>query len=133
MEHHRHDARAATHGTFPTDASGLPEVRPTRIVDLADGGELHLKIAPVAKHLGANLVRMLAYNGSIPGPTIRVPQGATVNVHVTNDSGVETTVHWHGLRLENAYDGTHQTQTPIPAGGSFSYRVKCGTIRRTRA
>jgi len=124
MEHHRHDARAATHGTFPTDASGLPEVRPTEIVDLADGGELHLEIAPVAKRLGANPVRMLAYNGSIPGPTIRVPQGATVTVHVTNDAGTETTVHWHGLRLENAYDGTHETQTPVLAGGSFSYRLQ---------
>jgi FtsP/CotA-like multicopper oxidase with cupredoxin domain len=93
-------------------------------VDLADGGELHLKIAPVAKRLGANPLRMLAYNGSIPGPTMRVPQGATVNVHVTNDVGIETTVHWHGLRLENAFDGTHETQAPIPAGGTFSYRLQ---------
>jgi FtsP/CotA-like multicopper oxidase with cupredoxin domain len=33
-------------------------------------------------------------------------------------------VHWHGLRLENAYDGTHETQTPVLAGGSFSYRLQ---------
>jgi FtsP/CotA-like multicopper oxidase with cupredoxin domain len=33
-------------------------------------------------------------------------------------------VHWHGLRLENVYDGTHQTQAPIPVGESFTYRLR---------
>jgi FtsP/CotA-like multicopper oxidase with cupredoxin domain len=34
-------------------------------------------------------------------------------------------VHWHGLRLENKYDGVpHETQTPIPVGGSFTYRIR---------
>ena len=32
-------------------------------------------------------------------------------------------MHWHGLRLDNRYDGTHETQAPIPVGGSFSYRI----------
>jgi FtsP/CotA-like multicopper oxidase with cupredoxin domain len=69
-------------------------------------------------------VRMLAYNGSIPGPTLQVRQGAEVVVHVTNDTDVETTVHWHGLRLENRYDGVPgETQAPIPPGGSFPYRL----------
>ena len=33
-------------------------------------------------------------------------QGATVTVHVTNEGDLEATVHWHGLRLENRFDGT---------------------------
>jgi FtsP/CotA-like multicopper oxidase with cupredoxin domain len=66
---------------------------------------------------------MLAYNGSIPGPTLRVPEGSEVVVNVANEGELEATVHWHGLRLENAYDGTHETQAPIPAGGTFSYRL----------
>jgi FtsP/CotA-like multicopper oxidase with cupredoxin domain len=33
-------------------------------------------------------------------------------------------VHWHGLRLENIYEGTHQTQAPIPVGESFAYRLR---------
>ena len=66
---------------------------------------------------------MLAYNGSIPGPTFRVPEGATVTVHVTNEGDLEATVHWHGLRLENRYDGTHDTQSPIPVGGTFTYEL----------
>ena len=68
-------------------------------------------------------MRMLAYNGSIPGPTLRVREGSEVTVDVTNDTEMEATVHWHGLRLENRYDGTHETQAPIPVGGSFAYRI----------
>src|SRR5215475_771382 len=68
---------------------------------------------------------MLGYNSSIPGPTLKVPQGSEVVVHVTNDGDLDTTVHWHGLRLENKYDGVpHETQTPIPVGGDFTYRIK---------
>ena len=59
---------------------------------------------------------MLAYNGSIPGPTFKIPEGATVTVQVTNEGDLEATVHWHGLRLENRFDGTHDTQAPIPVG-----------------
>ena len=36
---------------------------------------------------------------------------------------MEATVHWHGLRLENRYDGTHETQAPIPVGETFTYQV----------
>ena len=36
---------------------------------------------------------------------------------------MEATVHWHGLRLDNRYDGTHETQAAMPVGGSFSYRI----------
>ncbi len=63
---------------------------------------------------------MLAYNGSIPGPTLKLPQGATATVHVTNHGDFEATVHWHGLRLENRFDGTHDTQAPIPVGEAFT-------------
>ena len=66
---------------------------------------------------------MLAYNGSIPGPTLRVQQGSEVQVDVINEGDFEATVHWHGLRLDNRYDGTHETQAAMPVGGSFSYRI----------
>jgi hypothetical protein len=67
---------------------------------------------------------MLGYNGSIPGPTLRVRQGSEVIVNVTNDGDLDTTVHWHGVRLENKYDGVpHGTQLPIPVGGTFAYRI----------
>ena len=92
-------------------------------MELADGEEFELRIAPVAKQIGDSSVRMLAYNGSIPGPILRVKEGSEVVVNVVNEGDMEGTVHWHGLRLENRYDGTHETQAPIPVGGSFTARV----------
>ena len=110
-------------GPFPTETKGLPKAARPDVVELSDGDEFSLEIIPVAKRLGDTTVRMLAYNGSIPGPTLQVPQGSTVTVQVTNHGDLDATVHWHGLRLENRYDGTHETQAAIPVGESFTYRV----------
>jgi FtsP/CotA-like multicopper oxidase with cupredoxin domain len=108
---------------FSRETEGLPDARPTELVELADGDEFELEIIPIKKQIGDATVRMVAYNGSVPGPTLKVPQGATITVHVTNHGDVDATVHWHGLRLENRYDGTHDTQAPIPVGESFTYHV----------
>jgi FtsP/CotA-like multicopper oxidase with cupredoxin domain len=115
--HHEHVAE------LPRETEGLPQARNTELVELSDGDELELEILPVKKQIGDATVRMLAYNGSVPGPTLKVPQGATITVPVTNHGDIEATVHWHGLRLENRYDGTHDTQTPIPVGETFTYEV----------
>src|SRR5690242_12875710 len=108
---------------FPRETAALPAARSTEIVELADGERFELRIAPVTKRIGEAVVRMLAYNGSIPGPTLRVPEGAVIAVDVINDGDLEGTVHWHGLRLENRYDGTHETQAPIPVGERFTSKV----------
>ena len=112
-----------TIGPFPTETEGLPEAARPEVVELSDGDEFSLEIIPVAKRLGDTTVRMLAYSGSIPGPTLKVPEGSTVTVHVTNHGDLDATVHWHGLRLENRYDGTHETQAAIPVGETFTYQV----------
>ncbi|MGH2386220.1 MAG: multicopper oxidase domain-containing protein, partial [Candidatus Limnocylindria bacterium] len=109
---------------FPTEVAGLPEARTPEVVELADGDRFDLKIAPVAKRLGDETVRMLAYNGSIPGPTLKVREGSEVIVDIANQGDIEATVHWHGLRLENRYDGTHETQEPMAVGEEFSARVR---------
>ncbi len=108
---------------FPTDIAGLPEATRPEMLDLADGDELQLRPGPVAKRLGDATVRMLAYNGSIPGPTLKVPEGSEIVVDVENQGDMEATVHWHGLRLENRYDGKHETQAPIRVGERFTARV----------
>jgi FtsP/CotA-like multicopper oxidase with cupredoxin domain len=123
MEHthtHTHDA-----ATFSTDPAGLPAARATEVIDLADGELYELSIEPVAKQIGVHTVRMLGYSGSVPGPTLRVPEGAEIQVKVENRGDLDATVHWHGLRLDNAYDGTHETQKPMAIGESFTYRVQC--------
>src|SRR3954454_7164424 len=108
---------------FSRDTTGLPAATATDEVALGDGDRYALRIAPVTKQIGDATVRMLAYNGSIPGPTLRVPQGAEIVVNVVNEGDLDGTVHWHGLRLENRYDGTHETQDLIPIGGSYTARV----------
>src|SRR5512140_3325700 len=125
MDQHAQPGQPASAESFPTDPTGLPEATRPALLELAHGDDLHLRIGPVAKQFGDATVRMLGYNGSIPGPTLKVRQGSEVIVHVTNDGDLDTTVHWHGLRLENKYDGVpHETQTPIPVGGEFTYRIR---------
>lgn len=76
---------------FPSDVTGLPAAQPLRSLELADGDRVDLTIAPVAKRIGDVVVRMLAYNGSIPGPTLRVRQGSKLRVDVVNQGDVEAT------------------------------------------
>jgi FtsP/CotA-like multicopper oxidase with cupredoxin domain len=108
---------------FPRETDGLPPVSATQVVELVDGDRYTLRIAPVTKRIGDATVRMLAYNGSIPGPTLRVPEGAELVIDIENEGDHETTIHWHGLRLENRYDGTHETQALIPTGGRYTAQV----------
>jgi FtsP/CotA-like multicopper oxidase with cupredoxin domain len=110
---------------FPREAAGLPLVKRPVLQRLHDGDRLALEIAPVAAVIRGSAVRMIGYNGSIPGPTLHVDQGSEIVVDVTNRGDVETTVHWHGVRLDNRYDGVPiDTQAPIAVGGEFTYRVK---------
>jgi FtsP/CotA-like multicopper oxidase with cupredoxin domain len=115
---------STTSDHFPTDVAGLPAAHATEVVELADEDQFELRITPVAKRLGDATVRMLAYNGSIPGPTLKVKEGSEVVVNIENQGDMEATVHWHGLRLDNRYDGTHQTQHPMAVGERFSARVR---------
>ncbi|WP_132998137.1 multicopper oxidase family protein [Sulfitobacter pontiacus] len=63
-----------------------------------------------------------SYNGSLPGPEIRVLQGDRIRVLAENGLNEGTTVHWHGIRTPNAMDGVpFLTQDPIPVGGKFLY------------
>ena len=99
MEHDQN--REPETATFPRDATDLPEARVSEVVPLADDERYELRIAPVRKLIGGQDVRMLAYNRSIPGPTLRAKQGSEVQIDVVNEGDLEATVHWHGLRLDN--------------------------------
>ena len=110
---------------FTTETTGLPEATRPQLIRLHDGDRLDLHIEPVRKRIDDAELRMLGYNGSIPGPTLQGDQGSEITVQVSNDGDVEATVHWHGLRLENRFDGVpHETQAPIPIGGTFTYKVQ---------
>jgi FtsP/CotA-like multicopper oxidase with cupredoxin domain len=73
-----------------------------------------------------------SYNGTVPGPEIRVRHGDRLRVIVENALDEETTVHWHGVRTPNAMDGVpHLTQVPVAPGETFTYEfdaVDAGTF-----
>ncbi len=65
----------------------------------------------------------LAYNGSLPGPPIRIRLGEAVAVTLKNGLEQPTTLTWHGVRIANPMDGVAGlTQPAVPPGGSFDYR-----------
>jgi FtsP/CotA-like multicopper oxidase with cupredoxin domain len=95
------------------------------IVQLANGATFNLTASMVKKTLAGHEVSMLAYNGSIPGPTIKVPKGAEITIHFTNQTNIATTLHSHGVRLDNAFDGVPDVTQPIVGtGASFDYKIK---------
>ena len=110
---------------FSTETAGLVPATRSELVRPRNGDRFDLRIDPIRKRIDAAELRMLGYNASIPGPTLHVDQGSEITVQVTNHGDVEATVHWHGLRLENRYDGVpHETQSPIPIGGTFTYTLQ---------
>lgn len=66
-----------------------------------------------------------SYNGQIPGPLIRGKVGTTVVIDFANRLKEPSSIHWHGLRIENAMDGVPGvTQDPVGPGENFIYRLK---------
>lgn len=95
------------------------------IVELRDGARYTLHIKPVNHTIAGVPVRFYAYNGSVPGPLLKVRQGTTVTIDLINGGDQETTLHWHGLRLDNAPDGVPgTTQSPVPPGGTQRYTLR---------
>lgn len=67
-------------------------------------------------------VDAMGFNGTVPGPEIRVNEGDHVRIVVTNEMTQPTTMHLHGVTLPNGMDGVpFITQDPIPPGGFFTY------------
>lgn len=106
------------------DLSAFPEARPGEIVEMEDGETLELSAAIVRRTLNGKTFLMYGYNGQYPGPLIKADRGSTVIVEFTNEIEMPTTVHWHGLRLDNRFDGVPDvTQAPVRPGESFTYEV----------
>jgi FtsP/CotA-like multicopper oxidase with cupredoxin domain len=74
---------------------------------------------------GAPQTVIWGYDGVTPGPVLRARQGEEVWVRLVNLLPEPTTIHWHGIRLDNAMDGVaHLTQEPVAQGESFDYRFR---------
>ena len=110
---------------LPPWSSTLPLVQPSRPVRLANGDTLHLDAGLVRRSFKGRDVAMYAFNGQHPGPLLMVPQHAEIVVVLRNALDQPTTIHWHGVRLDNRFDGVPDlTQAPVPPGGRFTYHVR---------
>jgi FtsP/CotA-like multicopper oxidase with cupredoxin domain len=122
---HRHDAHGRVAHAPPADAriaydeayaAAQPEPGHTVVsVDLV-AGETDWELAP------GRTVRGWGYNGHVPGPTIEARTGDVLEVHLANNLPEPTSIHWHGLRVPAAMDGTDMVQHPIAPGDTFTYR-----------
>ncbi|MEK6983324.1 MAG: multicopper oxidase family protein [Nanoarchaeota archaeon] len=111
--------------TIDRSLSGLEEARQFQIVELKDNQVLQMEAKIVVKDIDGNKIRMYAYSGQIPGPLIKAKQGSTVYVNFTNNIDAETTIHWHGIRLDSKFDGVVDiSQKPVKPGKNFLYEIK---------
>lgn len=119
------------------DHGGGPDDRPAPIGPATDASELtpaidrnpdpnvteiDLEAREAMKTFGAAPpTPVWTYDGITPGPFIDVKVGDKLIVHFKNSLPEPTTIHWHGIRLPAAMDGTLAMQSPIPPGGTFDY------------
>lgn len=106
------------------DPGRVPEARFREVVELSDGDTLRLRAMRVRRTIGDRTFVMFGYNGQYPGPLLKADQGSTIVVVFENQLELPTTVHWHGVRLDNRFDGVPKvTQEPVEQGETFVYRV----------
>jgi len=107
-----------------TDVVDAPPAKPRQVHRMADGDSLVLRAGPVLKTVGGKTFLMYGYNDQIPGPVIEVQQATTIVVDFINDTAYPSSIHWHGLRHDNRFDGVPGvTQDAVDPGDSFRYLV----------
>lgn len=107
----------------------LPLAQEVEVVELQDWDTYDLEVGLVRKEIGNDMVVMLAYNGSVPGPILKAPEWAKVTLNFKNTvPDLETTLHSHGLRQDYTMDGVPKdmmgTQDPVWFWESFTYEIE---------
>lgn len=110
-------------GTWWFARGQVPVVQESEVVELKDGDTYDLSAGYVKKSINGTEYKMLAYNGSIPAPLIKVPQGAEVTINFKNNTDMKTLLHSHGVRMDNAFDGSQTSQKEMEPGEVFSYTL----------
>jgi FtsP/CotA-like multicopper oxidase with cupredoxin domain len=76
--------------------------------------DFSIKIAPISLEIApGKIIKTTAYNGTVPGPALRVKEGQPVRIEVTNDSGYPNLIHSHGLMIPSLQDGATEEGSPI--------------------
>jgi FtsP/CotA-like multicopper oxidase with cupredoxin domain len=130
MEHHKHLAHGH-HGpvVHEPSADALADYQRAYEAAQPDPDRAVIRVELEARetdweYAPGRFVRAWGYNGQVPGPVIEARVGDVLEVRLTNRLPEPTTIHWHGLRVPAAMDGTDMVQRPIEPGRSFTYRFR---------
>ena len=102
----------------------MPAMQANAAAQDASKADITLRIAPVAVELTpTRILSTIGYNGTSPGPILRMKEGKQVTVDVFNETDVPELVHWHGLFIPPEVDGVEEEATPfVPPHGHFRYQ-----------
>lgn len=119
-----HDAMmAARTKSFPAKTAGVGGqlLAPTVLADGTKQFDLTARVIKWEMEPG-RIVDALAYNGAVPGPTLKVAVGDKLRIVLHNELPSSTAIHFHGVRVPNAMDGVPDiTQPPVKPGTTFTY------------
>ncbi len=115
------DGARATSGASPYEVPAVVDTHPA-----ANVVETTIVADETMVDIGNGVqAKAFTYNGTIPGPDFRLKVGDTVIATLENRLDVaETSIHWHGIELNNASDGTAVTQDSVPPGASYRYEFQ---------
>src|SRR5882757_310268 len=96
---------------------------PWAYTQIATAPDYSLRIAPLRLELGpGKVIETFAYNGSVPGPILRLREGRQVSIDICNDTDMDDIIHWHGLYLPSSADGAMEEGSPmVERGGTRRY------------
>ena len=90
---------------------------------IATAPDYSLRIAPLRLELGpGKVIETFGYNGTVPGPVLRLREGRQVSIDIRNDTDVDDIIHWHGLYVPSTADGAMEEGSPmVERGGAQRY------------
>jgi len=103
---------------LPAADAPIPNAESHEVLRLKDGDLIDLDAELVRRTINGQTYTMYSYNGQYPGPLIEVARGSEIMVRFTNHLADSTSIHWHGIRLENAFDGVDGVSD------AFTYKLR---------
>jgi FtsP/CotA-like multicopper oxidase with cupredoxin domain len=90
---------------------------------IANAPDYTLRIAPLRLELApGRLIDTFGYNGTVPGPVLRLREGRQVDIDIRNDTDIDDIIHWHGLYVPSIADGAMEEGSPmVPPSGTRRY------------
>ncbi len=107
------------------DIMSLPAAKPGEIWQVANGDTVDIHAMLVRREINGRMFAGLGYSGMYPGPMLRSDKDARIYVRFSNHIEMPTTIHWHGIRIDNPFDGVPGvTQDAVQTGEEFLYEIK---------